>query len=96
MPKAGGALEFGIMDVAGVVIMGGTMEWLPIMIVAGAVAAILDRTVATHHGRGRRRDPDQTMAWTPDHPGRGRGVRVEKSRTGRVCVGGSHGWSRGQ
>jgi hypothetical protein len=53
MPKAGGAMEFGLLGVAGVAIMGATMEWLLIMIVAGAVAAILDRTVATHHGRGR-------------------------------------------
>lgn len=38
MPKAGGAMEFGIMDVAGVVIMGGTMEWL-LTILAGAVGS---------------------------------------------------------
>lgn len=39
MPKAGGAMEFGIIDVAGVVIMGGTMEWLLIIILAGAVGS---------------------------------------------------------
>jgi hypothetical protein len=38
MPKAGGAMEFGIMDVAGAAIMGGTMEWL-IIILAGAVGS---------------------------------------------------------
>lgn len=46
-------MEFGLLGVAGVAIMGATMEWLLIMILAGAVAAILDRTVVTHHGRGR-------------------------------------------
>ena len=32
-------MDFGIMGVAGVVIMGGTMEWLLIIILAGAVGS---------------------------------------------------------
>lgn len=64
------------MDVAGVVIMGGTMEWLLIIILPGAVTitvtAILDRAVGRHphhhHRRGRGR-----------HPGRDHGVDPRSS-----------------
>ena len=61
-------------------------------VVPVTVTAILDRTVG-RHPHHHRRDPAGTVAAILS---RGRGVTGGKESDRGVCVGGSHGRSRGQ